>query len=139
MNVSVSQSIIRGGTVRMPADKSVAHRSALFAAIADGTSVIRNFPTSADPQSTLACLKQLGVLITPTGAGEITIAGQGRYALQSPSHAIDCGNSGTTMRLLSGIVAGCGLKATLVGDASLNGRPMQRIATPLRTMVRTFT
>ncbi len=122
------------GTVLLPADKSVAHRSALFAAIADGTSRITNFPLAADPRSTLSCIRQLGIHVTENRPGEIVIEGQGREGLSTPEHPLDCRNSGTTMRLLSGIVAGAGLRASLIGDASLSVRPMQRIANPLRQM-----
>ncbi len=134
MDRTVSHAHGLRGTLLLPADKSIAHRAALFAAVADGTSVIRNFPTSADPLSTLACLKQLGIRVDESQLGEIVVAGRGRYGLRPSEVPIDCGNSGTTMRLLAGILAGAGISATLVGDASLSQRPMDRIASPLRRM-----
>ncbi len=135
---AVTHAASLSGTLLLPADKSIAHRAALLAAIADGTSVITNFPDAADPRSTLACLRQLGVRIVEDRPGEIAIVGQGLHGLAAPTSAIDCGNSGTTMRLLTGILAGHGLRATLVGDTSLSQRPMGRIAEPLRTMGATI-
>ena len=134
MDRAVTHAASLSGTLSLPADKSIAHRAAILAAIADGTSVITNFPDAADPRSTLACLRQLGVRIVEEQPGKIAIVGQGRHALAAPASAVDCGNSGTTMRLLTGILAGRGLRATLVGDTSLSQRPMGRIAEPLRTM-----
>ncbi|MEM1095214.1 MAG: 3-phosphoshikimate 1-carboxyvinyltransferase [Bacteroidota bacterium] len=121
------------GEVELPADKSIAHRSAMFAALAEGTSYLVNYPASADPQSTLACLRQLGVEIREEH-DMLVVEGQGLSGLRRAAEAIDCGNSGTTMRLLSGILAGQAFDSTLVGDASLSKRPMARIANPLGTM-----
>ena len=134
MTRTVAESAALRGTVALPADKSIAHRAALFAALAEGTSVIANFPDSADPRSTLACLRQLGVDIAEEHPGRVVIRGQGREAFSTSGAAIDCGNSGTTMRLLSGILAGSRLGGTLVGDVSLSQRPMARITEPLRSM-----
>jgi len=122
------------GTVVLPADKSVAHRSALLAALGDGTSKIHNFPDSDDPQSTLACLRGLGIEIGEDDKGVTTVKGKGLNGLRPPSSPLDCGNSGTTMRLLSGILAGQQFGSVLSGDASLKERPMQRIADPLKAM-----
>ncbi len=122
------------GELRLPADKSIAHRLALFAAIADGPCTVDNYPASADPQSTLSCLRKLGVAIRRSAKTDLTIDGRGLHGLQAPSAPIDCGNSGTTMRLLSGILAGQRFSSTLTGDVSLNTRPMRRIADPLRLM-----
>lgn len=121
------------GTVHVPADKSIAHRSAMLASIADGTSRIVNYPSSADPQSTLACMRALGVPIYAED-DVVVIEGQGLEGLQGASEALDCGNSGTTMRLLAGILAGQPFASTMMGDASLSKRPMGRIATPLQQM-----
>ena len=134
MNQIVSAARLNRSTVLLPADKSVAHRSALFAAISEGTSVIKNFPDAADPQSTLSCLRQLGIPINEKEPGVIEISGRGRNGLSYAPAPIDCGNSGTTMRLLSGILAGRGIDSHLVGDESLSSRPMARIADPLRCM-----
>lgn len=121
------------GEVKLPPDKSISHRSAMFAALADGQSVIKNYSQAADPQSTLQCLKQLGVSIEKNDS-TVVVEGVGRDGLIVPSEDLDCGNSGTTMRLLSGIVGGAGIKCTLTGDESLSNRTMQRIINPLQAM-----
>jgi 3-phosphoshikimate 1-carboxyvinyltransferase len=121
------------GTITAPPDKSISHRSALFAAISDGVSEIHNYSEAADPQSTLSCLRALGVEIKQQG-DIVTITGSGRDGLKSPELPLDCGNSGTTMRLLSGIVAGAGVECELTGDDSLSARTMKRIITPLKQM-----
>jgi len=121
------------GTVRPPADKSIAHRAALFAALGSGTSEIVGYPNSADPQSTLACLRGLGIQIE-TQNGSTFVHGRGLDGLAASPVGLDCGNSGTTMRLLAGILAGQGFDSVLVGDASLSKRPMRRIAVPLELM-----
>lgn len=122
------------GEVNIPADKSIAHRSAMMAALGEGTSQIVNYPKSADPQSTLSCMRQLGVKIEEDEDGILTVHGVGINGLQAPTAPLDCGNSGTTMRLLSGILAGQPFDSTLIGDASLSKRPMKRIADPLMEM-----
>ncbi len=121
------------GTLTLPPDKSIAHRVAMFASLADGESVIENYSSAADPQTTLSCFRQLGVDIQQHGK-TVTIRGVGRKGLRASDGAIDCGNSGTTMRLLSGILAGAGIRAELIGDASLSSRTMKRILDPLRQM-----
>jgi len=121
------------GELQLPPDKSISHRSALFAAISDQKSIIENYSPAADPQSTLHCLEQLGVEITRNG-DKVMISGVGRNGLKTPETVLDCGNSGTTMRLLSGILAGAGVEAELTGDESLSGRTMKRIIDPLRAM-----
>lgn len=121
------------GEVTLPADKSIAHRSALISAISDGTSRIVGYPASADPQSTLSCLRALGVEMGDKTEG-LVIQGRGLNGLRAPSGALDCGNSGTTMRLLAGILAGQPFDSRLFGDASLSKRPMQRIIDPLQRM-----
>ena len=129
----VEQSFILKGEPDLPADKSVAHRAALFSALGDGTSRISNYPSSADPQSTLACLRQVGVGIHEED-GELIVEGRGLEGLRASTRALDCGNSGTTMRLLSGVLAGQPFGSVLEGDESLSKRPMERIAGPLRQM-----
>lgn len=121
------------GTLQLPSDKSISHRSALFAAISSGESTIKNYSLAADPQSTLACLGQLGVKITKE-ADMVQIQGVGRTGFKKPDAPLDCGNSGTTMRLLSGIVAGAGVECELIGDESLSSRTMTRILDPLKMM-----
>ena len=121
------------GTVLLPADKSIAHRAALFSALSIGTSHIVGYPTSEDPKSTLSCLRQLGIQIASDEVG-LSVVGKGLNGLVSPENALDCGNSGTTMRLLSGILAGQSFSSVLTGDSSLSARPMGRIIDPLRMM-----
>lgn len=133
MNQNVSGSEHLKGTLTLPPDKSISHRAAMFAAIAEGESVIDNYSAAADPQDTLTCLRQLGVPVEQDG-DRVTIQGVGRDGLRDPSEDLDCGNSGTTMRLLSGILAGASVRCRLVGDASLSSRTMRRIIDPLNQM-----
>ncbi len=121
------------GEVTLPPDKSLAHRSAMIASIASGKSRIRNYPSAADPQSTLNCLRGLGIQIVEEGS-EIEVSGFGLRGLRAPSQPLDCGNSGTTMRLLSGILAGQPFDSVLIGDQYLTKRPMKRVADPLELM-----
>ena len=131
MNISPAKRI--SGHLTMPGDKSISHRAALFAAVARGTSRLRNYSTSQDCAATLACLQNLGVRIDQRGA-EVRIHGAGQKGLRAPESELDCGNSGTTMRLLAGILAGQSFVSTLTGDDSLRSRPMQRVAEPLGMM-----
>jgi 3-phosphoshikimate 1-carboxyvinyltransferase len=121
------------GRVTLPGDKSIAHRAAILAALADGPSEIVNFPDARDPQSTLSCLQQLGIPVE-VEESSITVQGRGLDGLRPPDDPIDCGNSGTTMRLLAGVLAGQPFPSVLIGDESLSLRPMERIAEPLRQM-----
>lgn len=121
------------GTIRLPGDKSISHRAAMFAAIAEGASRISSFATSADCASTLACVQALGVRVERDGA-DVVVHGVGKTGLREPAGPLDCGNSGTTMRLISGILAGQRFTSTLIGDESLSGRPMKRIIGPLTEM-----
>ena len=121
------------GTLRLPGDKSISHRYAMLAALAEGPTVIRNYSTGADCASTLGCLRGLGVAIEHSGAC-VTVEGVGLTGLQVPSGALDAGNSGSTIRMLSGILAGQSFKTTIGGDESLSRRPMHRIITPLAEM-----
>jgi 3-phosphoshikimate 1-carboxyvinyltransferase len=131
---TVSQAASVRGTVTLPSDKSIAHRSALLAALGAGESQVHNFPRSADPLSTLDCVRALGVEATRDEEGVLSVQGRGREGLRPPSAPLDCGNSGTTMRLLTGIMAGQTFGSVLTGDESLRQRPMERIADPLRAM-----
>ncbi len=133
MNSTVKRVTTFSGTVALPADKSIAHRAALLAALGDGTSQIVNYPSSADPQSTLSCLRQLGIDMEDRD-GILYVEGKGLHGLTAPETPLDCGNSGTTMRLLSGILAAQPFDSVLSGDPSLSRRPMGRIADPLRRM-----
>ena len=121
------------GELTPPPDKSISHRSAMFASLADGESLITNYSPAADPQSTLQCLKQLGVSWEKSGY-DVKIKGVGRDGFSIPESALDCGNSGTTMRLMSGILAGAGVTCVLIGDESLSARTMSRIIDPLTAM-----
>lgn len=126
------------GTPPLPADKSVAHRALILSALAEGESEIVNVSDAADPASTRACLEALGVHITKRD-GSLFVQGKGLRGLRPPDGPLDCGNSGTTMRLLSGVLAGQRFASTLTGDASLSARPMNRIAEPLREMGASIT
>ncbi len=121
------------GIVALPGDKSISHRYAMLAAIAEGDSVIEHFAASRDCHSTLGCLRSLGVEIQEAGE-TVTIHGRGLRGLEAPCEMLDAGNSGTTIRLLSGILAGHRFSSTITGDESLSGRPMGRIIRPLRQM-----
>jgi len=129
------------GSLQLPGDKSISHRYAMLAGIADGVSRLENFSTGADCGSTLGCLEALGCEITRSAAGAsnapqvpaVEVEGSGKR-LQAPSVPLDCGNSGSTMRMLSGILAGQEFVSELIGDASLSRRPMARIMTPLQAM-----
>ncbi len=131
MKISPAQRII--GTISLPGDKSISHRAAMFASIASGTSTITNFGSSADCASTLECFRQLGISIERS-ATTVRIDGNGKRGLSAPSAPLDCGNSGTTVRLISGILAGQNFETTLIGDESLSRRPMKRIIDPLTLM-----
>ena len=120
------------GALRLPGDKSISHRYAMLAAIADGRTRLENFSTGADCASTLSCLAALGVQLEQKENG-VLIHGRGPR-LQPPKSSLDCGNSGSTMRMLSGILAGQEFTSELMGDESLSRRPMARIIAPLRSM-----
>ena len=121
------------GTVKVPGDKSISHRAAMIAAMASGESKIENFSTGADCTSTIHCLRQLGVEIEHSGTS-VQVIGVGKTGFKQPDAPLDCGNSGTTMRLLAGILAGQNFESVLTGDFSLRKRPMKRIIEPLRRM-----
>jgi 3-phosphoshikimate 1-carboxyvinyltransferase len=120
------------GSIRLPGDKSISHRYAMLGAIAEGTTRLRNFSTGADCASTLACMHSLGASIAGSN-GETVIEGRAG-SLQPSSVPLDCGSSGSTMRMLSGILAGQPFSTQLVGDDSLSRRPMRRIIEPLTKM-----
>jgi 3-phosphoshikimate 1-carboxyvinyltransferase len=127
-----------GGSIRVPGDKSITHRVLLLAAMAQGTSRLSGALTSLDARSTARVLRQLGARISPLRPGATTtIEGQGR--LRAPAGILDCGNSGTTARLLLGLLAAHDFTATLTGDSSLRRRPMRRVTNPLAAMGAHFT
>ncbi len=121
------------GNVSLPGDKSISHRAAIFAALAEGETRIENFASSADCASTLDCLSNLGVEIRRENS-TIYIKGVGKFGFKKSSEPLDCGNSGTTMRLLAGVLAGQNFDSVLIGDASLSQRPMKRIIAPLELL-----
>ena len=121
------------GKVRIPGDKSISHRCVMFGSIASGTTVADNFLNGADCLATIRCFRTLGIDIEEEG-NTVTIHGKGLHGLSAPTDILDVGNSGTTTRLLSGILAGQPFDSKLSGDESLNSRPMKRIMTPLTQM-----
>jgi 3-phosphoshikimate 1-carboxyvinyltransferase len=128
------------GKVRIPGDKSISHRLAMLGAIAEGPTTVHNFAESEDCQSTLRCLGQLGVRIDRNGgAATVRIEGRGFEGLREPSEPLDAGNSGSTVRMLSGILAGRPFASSFTGDASLSRRPMKRIIEPLERFGATLT
>lgn len=120
--------------VRVPGDKSIGHRAVMLSAIADGTSRVTGLSGGEDNRSTVACFRALGVDIADAGPGALVVRGVGLRGLRDPAGDLDCGNSGTTMRLMAGILAGQPVSARMVGDASLSRRPMRRVLDPLVAM-----
>ena len=120
--------------LRVPGDKSISHRALMLAVLGRGRSRIRGLLQSADVASTAAVLRALGATIPDLASPTIEIEGLGLRGLRAPTGALDCGNSGTTARLMAGVVAGAGITARFEGDASLSARPMRRVATPLEAM-----
>jgi 3-phosphoshikimate 1-carboxyvinyltransferase len=126
------------GEAAVPGDKSISHRAALLGALAEGPTDVRGYLEAEDCLATLAAIEALGAEVTRKGPGEYRISGPGRLQLQEPGDVIDCGNSGTTARLLAGVLAGQPFCTVLTGDASLRRRPMGRVAEPLRRMGATI-
>jgi 3-phosphoshikimate 1-carboxyvinyltransferase len=122
------------GDLRVPGDKSVSHRALMLSAIAEGTSSIHGFLEGEDTRATAAVLSRLGVRIQTPAAGERVVHGVGLHGLRGTSEPLDCGNAGTGMRLLAGLLAGQAFDSELVGDASLSKRPMRRVTDPLTQM-----
>jgi 3-phosphoshikimate 1-carboxyvinyltransferase len=132
-----SQAVVRParnvrGNVQLPGDKSISHRYAMLAGIAEGPSQLENYSTGADCASTLGCMRALGVKWERKG-NSIEVQGSGR-TLSAPTQPLDCGNSGSTMRMLGGIVAGQKFASEMIGDESLSRRPMERVIKPLTAM-----
>jgi 3-phosphoshikimate 1-carboxyvinyltransferase len=126
------------GRLTVPGDKSIAHRYALLGALAEGRTTLTHFSPGADCRSTLSCLRALGVDVDEGADGTVTLLGRGLGRLRSPATPLDAGNSGTTMRLLAGVLAGHPFSATIVGDPSLSRRPMRRVMAPLERMGARF-
>lgn len=133
MDKAISQARAIQGRIRVPGDKSISHRALILGALARGRTVIENLSLGKDMASTVHCLRALGVSIKVEEDRTI-VQGQGLYGLQPPVGPLDAGNSGTTLRLLAGVLAGQEFPSTLTGDASLRRRPMRRIIRPLRRM-----
>ena len=121
------------GELSVPGDKSISHRAVMFGSLANGTTNITHFLEGADCLSTISCFRKMGIEIE-RNASEILVHGRGLHGLRAPSEVLDVGNSGTTTRLISGILAGQAFSSTLNGDASIQSRPMKRIMTPLLSM-----
>ena len=122
------------GSIRVPGDKSISHRSIMLGAIADGDTTVDGFLEGEDALATLNAFKAMGVKIDGPENGRVTVHGVGREGLKAPEGDLYVGNSGTTIRLLSGLMAGQKFSVTMSGDVSLNKRPMERVAKPLRDM-----
>ena len=122
------------GEIAIPGDKSVSHRAVMFAALADGVSRIDGFLEGEDTRATAAMFAKMGVRIETPSASQRIVHGVGLHGLQAPSEALDCGNAGTGMRLIAGVLAGQAFDSTLIGDESLSKRPMRRIMDPLSKM-----
>ena len=120
------------GSVPVPSDKSIGHRAVLLASLANGKSKITSFSRGEDNVSTMNAMRAMGVVLDDVGPTEIAVTGAGLFGLVAPKGHLDCGNSGTTMRLLAGLLSAQPFASTLVGDASLSRRPMMRIVGPLR-------
>ena len=118
----------------MPGDKSISHRSIMLGSLADGTTRVSGFLEGEDSLATLRAFRAMGVDIVGPDDGVVVIHGVGMRGLRAPSAPLDLGNSGTSMRLMTGLLAGQGMDVTLVGDASLSKRPMQRVTEPLAAM-----
>jgi 3-phosphoshikimate 1-carboxyvinyltransferase len=134
VNLHVRACQLLRGFVTVPGDKSISHRALLLGAIAQGVSSVRNWLPAADCQATLNAMRALGVTVEQPSPSELFVHGVGLRGLQRPAAPIDCQGSGTTMRLLAGILAGQSFTSTLDGHAGLRRRPMERVAVPLREM-----
>jgi 3-phosphoshikimate 1-carboxyvinyltransferase len=122
------------GHIAVPGDKSISHRAVLLGAIAEGETTVRGFGRSADTESTIGAVRALGVTMHEDDVDTLRVEGAGLRGLREPEGPIDCGNSGTTLRLLAGILVGQEGRFELTGDDSLRTRPMERIAEPLTEM-----
>lgn len=138
MIAKVSRLNAFSGRFTVPGDKSISHRAAMIGALAEGTTEVRGYAPGADCASTLACLRKLGAKFRKAAPGVLLIAGRGQEGLVEPGDVLNAGNSGTTMRLLSGVLASCPFHSVITGDRSLRGRPMDRVSLPLREMGATI-
>ncbi|EGK06759.1 3-phosphoshikimate 1-carboxyvinyltransferase, partial [Desmospora sp. 8437] len=122
------------GEVRVPGDKSISHRAVMFGAVAEGRSRVEGFLPGADCLGTIECFRRMGVNIHRDGPTSLTVEGRGWEGLREPETVLDVGNSGTTIRLMLGVLAGRPFHATVLGDESIGRRPMNRVVEPLRRM-----
>ncbi|MDH5377250.1 MAG: 3-phosphoshikimate 1-carboxyvinyltransferase [Gammaproteobacteria bacterium] len=122
------------GTLTIPGDKSISHRSIMFGSLAEGTTQVHGFLEGEDSLATLRAFRQMGVKIEGPNKGEVTIQGVGMHGLKGSDQALDLGNSGTSIRLMSGLLAGQSFDSVLIGDESLSKRPMKRVTQPLASM-----
>lgn len=138
MSTSITFKVNPGGKLqgeaRVPGDKSISHRSIMLGSLAEGTTRVKGFLQAEDALATLQAFRDMGVNIEGPVNGEVTIHGVGKHGLQAPGKELYLGNSGTSMRLLSGLLAGQAFDTVLTGDKSLSGRPMKRVTEPLKTM-----
>ena len=132
-NIKITKSNSIKGNIRVPGDKSISHRGVMFGAISDGITELDGFLNGADCRSTISCFKEMGINIVQED-NHVIIHGKGLYGLNAPKNVLDVGNSGTTTRLISGILSGCNFTSELNGDESIQSRPMRRIMTPLEMM-----
>jgi 3-phosphoshikimate 1-carboxyvinyltransferase len=123
-----------GGRFAVPGDKSISHRAVMFGALAEGTTLVTGFLPGADTLATAQILRDLGVPIARVSDTQLQIEGVGLHGLRASAKPLDCGNAGTAMRLLTGLLAGQRFDSTLIGDASLSRRPMRRVIDPLVQM-----
>jgi 3-phosphoshikimate 1-carboxyvinyltransferase len=133
MQYRAKPAVCLNGSIRLPGDKSISHRYALIAAVAEGTSRLENYSSGADCQSTLECIRSLGIRVERED-GAVLVHGQGLSGFREPATALDAGNSGSTIRMLAGMLAAQPFVTRIGGDDSLSRRPMQRIIQPLREM-----
>ena len=137
MQKSIAPAKALQGSISLPGDKSISHRYAMISAIADGPTRIKRFPAGGDNQSTLRCMEQLGIQVERLPE-EVVVHGKGLDGLRASASDLDCGNSGSTMRMLSGILAAQPFSTTMFGDESLSSRPMDRVMNPLSQMGAKF-
>src|SRR5690606_37355516 len=123
-----------GGSIRVPGDKSISHRSLMLGSIAEGVTEVRGFLESEDCLSTMKAMRALGVRVEQTAPQEVRVHGVGLHGLKPANHPLDMGNAGTAMRLMTGLLSGQSFDSELIGDSSLMRRPMERVAKPLREM-----
>jgi len=138
MSKSITFKVNPGGSLqgeaRVPGDKSVSHRSIMLGSLAEGVTHVKGFLEAEDALATLQAFRDMGVKIEGPVNGELTIYGVGKHGLKAPEKELYLGNSGTSMRLLSGLLSGQAFDSVLTGDKSLSGRPMKRVTEPLKTM-----